>query len=85
MEDVFNYGPLLEPPEAIFQYLWSTRMSLAARIPLDLLTELDQRFPDQCPSINDSDRQVWINKGKREAVEFLKRVYGEQNENILKE
>lgn len=60
-------------------------MSLAARVPQDLLTELDQRFPDKCPSIHDTDRQVWINKGKREAVEFLQMVFEEQNENILKE
>ncbi|GGX91111.1 hypothetical protein GCM10007160_18240 [Litchfieldella qijiaojingensis] len=60
-------------------------MSLSSRVPQDLLKELDQRFPSQCPDINDSERQIWINKGKREVVEFLKLVYEEQNENILQE
>lgn len=60
-------------------------MSLSSRVPEDLLKELDERFPDKCPDINDSDRKIWIDKGKREVIEFLKFVFEEQNENILQE
>lgn len=60
-------------------------MSLSTRVPEDLLNELDRRFPDKCPDIRDSEREIWIKKGERRLVEFLKVVFEEQNENILKE
>jgi hypothetical protein len=60
-------------------------MGLSTRVPEDLLKELDEKFPDKCPDVSDSDRQIWINKGKREFVEFLKFIFEEQNANIMKE
>lgn len=37
----------------------------------DLLKELDQQFPDRCPRLSDSDREVWFKAGQRSVVEHL--------------
>lgn len=60
-------------------------MGLSSRVPEDLLKELDERFPPKCPDIKDSEREIFTYKGMRDMVEFLKMVFEEQNENILKE
>lgn len=52
-------------------------------IPEDLLEALDKRFPERCPDPKANDRDIWREVGKREVVRFLKRVFEEQNENIL--
>lgn len=49
----------------------------------ELIEALDKRFPERCPSPEWSERKIWMEVGKREVVRFLKRVYAEQNENIL--
>lgn len=60
-------------------------MRLTSRVPKDLLDELDERFPDQCPSIQDSEREIWIKTGRREVVKMLIKQFELQNENVLDE
>jgi len=47
----------------------------------DLIKELDKIFPNQCPSINESEREIFFKSGQRSVVEFLK---SKQTDNILK-
>lgn len=58
-------------------------MSDTPKIPKDLLDYLEQQFPERCPDPKWDDRKIWREVGKREVVRFLKRLYDEQNENIL--
>lgn len=44
-----------------------------------LLVALDKAFPERCPNVQWSDRKVWMEAGKREAIRFLIRVYDEQH------
>lgn len=37
----------------------------------DTLNDLNRAFPERCPSITDSERQIWMYAGKRELVRFL--------------
>lgn len=52
-------------------------------IPKDLLDALDSKFPERCPEVSWSDREVWVRTGERLVIRYLKRVYEEQNRNIL--
>lgn len=54
-------------------------------IPEDLLKALDERFPERCPEPSWSEREIWMRVGERNVIRFLKRVFSEQNENILRE
>lgn len=50
----------------------------------DLLLEwLDQQFPDRCPRISDSDRQVWMAAGARQVVDHLKALHNSQMKDAL--
>lgn len=49
----------------------------------ELIEALDERFPSRCPKVTDSDRDIWINVGKRQVVEFLIEQYERQQEKIL--
>jgi len=51
----------------------------------DLLKALDKQFPERCPEPSWSDREVWMRVGERRVVRFLKRVFDQQNENVLRE
>jgi len=46
----------------------------------EVITELDLRFPDRCPRMDESDRAIWHYAGQRSVVEFLKKVYLKQVE-----
>lgn len=37
----------------------------------DLVKELDKQFPEKCPSVKDSERDIWTYTGKRELVRNL--------------
>lgn len=37
-----------------------------------LIEALDGAFPERCPDIDDSDRQVWFKAGQRSVVNFLR-------------
>lgn len=52
-------------------------------IPKQLIDWLSERIPDRCASLDQSDREVWFNAGKRNVVNFLVDKYNEQNQNIL--
>lgn len=54
-------------------------------IPQDLLEALDKQFPDRCPEPSWSEREIWMRVGERRVVRFLKRIFEQQNENVLRE
>lgn len=60
-------------------------MSKLPVIPKDLLDALDKQFPEQCPLINWSDREIWVKVGQRSVIRHLLKAYELQNENILGE
>lgn len=37
----------------------------------DTLDDLNRAFPERCPSITDSEREIWMYAGKRELVRYL--------------
>lgn len=48
-------------------------------IPEALVLTLDQTFPLVCPSLDDSERQIFLMAGQRQVVEFLKLRLAEQD------
>lgn len=50
-----------------------------------LIDALTEQFPNRVPEISDTDREVWAKVGEQRVIDFLKRVYEEQNENILEQ
>lgn len=52
-------------------------------IPKELVLALDKLFPERCPDIGWSDREVWRRTGQREVVRFLLTMLQEQEDNIL--
>jgi hypothetical protein len=49
-------------------------------VSLALVEALEKIYPSRPPSITDSDRMVWFKAGQASVVEFLRKVYQEQNE-----
>jgi hypothetical protein len=49
-------------------------------IPEALVLTLDQTFPLTSPSLDDSERQIFLKAGQRQVVEFLKLRLAEQEE-----
>jgi len=49
--------------------------------PIDemLIRRLKEIYPDQCPSIETPDREIWRYLGQVELVRMLESVYTEQN------
>lgn len=39
----------------------------------ELISELDQEYPERCPGPRDTERAIWMNAGKRELVRNLLR------------
>jgi hypothetical protein len=37
----------------------------------ELLKALDKAVPSRCPSLSETDREIWLYAGKRALVEFL--------------
>lgn len=52
-------------------------------IPQDLMKALEERFPERCPNPKNTEREIWIEVGKRELVRFLKSQFDSQNKNVL--
>lgn len=48
-----------------------------------LIDYLDRMYPDVSPELNFSEREIFFRRGAVDVVRTLKRVYSEQNENIL--
>jgi hypothetical protein len=50
----------------------------------DLINKLDKLFPDRCPLLTDSDRDVWFKVGQRSVINYLQQTYDEQlQDNIV--
>jgi len=50
--------------------------------PIDeaLLKKLEEVFPEKCPSLDSSDREIWVYVGSRSVVRMLRAVYLEQQQ-----
>lgn len=55
----------------------------APRIPQDLLEYLSSQFPDKCPNLKDTDREIWMAVGARNVINHLIIKFKEQQDNIL--
>lgn len=38
---------------------------------IDLVAELDKQFPERCPGVKDTERDIWLYTGKRELIRNL--------------
>ena len=47
-------------------------------IPTDLINHLDKAFPEKCPDLKATDREVWSYVGTRQLVRILKAAHAEQ-------
>ena len=54
-------------------------MGLIPSIDDRLVTELAKKFPDQAPSLDLSDKEVWFRAGQVSVVRYLKKVATEQD------
>ena len=49
----------------------------------ELINKLDKLFPDKCPLLTDSDREVWFKVGQRSVINYLQQIYDEQLQNNI--
>lgn len=49
----------------------------------ELLAFLDRVFPDRCPTLDMSDRQIWMAAGASNVVRCLRKAYEEQSNRVL--
>lgn len=52
---------------------------------VDLIDELDKKFPSKCPPLEATDREIWFYAGQRSVVDHLKSILKDQEENILQQ
>ena len=45
-----------------------------------LIDKLDKLFPDKCPLLTDTDREIWFKVGQRSVINYLQQTYDEQLE-----
>lgn len=48
-----------------------------------LIAALDARFPNRCPRLAQTDREIWFEAGQRSVVEILKETLKRQQNNIM--
>jgi len=48
-----------------------------------LLDYLQRLYPDKAPEPDETERQIWMNRGAVGVVRHLKLVYDQQRENML--
>lgn len=60
-----------------------TTSSQLPHIPKDLLDALDKKFPERCPDIGMSDREIWVMVGQRKVIRHLMTIFDQQNSNVL--
>ena len=53
---------------------------LSARIPLDLLQELEKAFPQKCPEPNQKIEEIFHYAGQAGVVRYLRHCYEQQQE-----
>lgn len=46
----------------------------------ELIKQLDAAYPDACPNIKDTDREIWIKAGQRNVVQTLLTSLKQQEE-----
>ena len=56
-------------------------MAKKPRISEEVITYLDDIFPDKCPNIEDSEKLVWFKSGQRSVVNHLIKENKQQEEN----
>jgi hypothetical protein len=50
----------------------------------DLINKLDKLFPDKCPLLTDTEREVWYKVGQRSVINYLQQTYDDQlQDNIV--
>ena len=50
----------------------------------ELINKLDKLFPDKCPLLTDTDREIWFKVGQRSVINYLQQTYDEQlQDNII--
>ena len=49
----------------------------------ELIDALSQVFPNRCPDLSVSDREVWYRSGQRSVVEYLIEQHLRQKETML--
>jgi hypothetical protein len=54
-------------------------------VPPSLVQALDERFPDKCAQLSDTERQVFFKAGQRHVVDFLIEQMRRQQDNILED
>ena len=48
-----------------------------------LIKRLNEMYPEKCPDIDTTDRNIWFYSGQRSVVKMLESVYNEQNTNTI--
>ena len=49
-----------------------------------LIEKLDKLFPDKCPLLTDTDREIWYKVGQRSVINYLQQTYDDQlQDNIV--
>jgi hypothetical protein len=51
----------------------------------ELLSDLNSLYPHKHPTMNMTDREIWVAVGERRVVDMLQAKYLEVQENIMKE
>lgn len=49
-------------------------------VTVELLTALDAAFPARQPSVDDTERKIFLRAGQREVIDFLRRKFDERFE-----
>lgn len=49
----------------------------------DLIDQLDNTIPEQCPDPAMSDREIWMYAGQRKLIRLLKRLREEAEDNLM--
>jgi hypothetical protein len=56
----------------------------APYVPPELVAHLDSAFPDRCPTMDMSEREIWAAAGARRVIERMRRmVLAQKTDNIL--
>ena len=58
-------------------------MTKFPEVPKALLEQLEYLYPDRCPQVSSSEREVWLATGAVQVVRLLRHHYEKQNESIL--
>ena len=49
----------------------------------ELLDHLKENFPNRCPKITESDREIWAHVGECNVITYLERLYEDLQENAM--